>query len=157
MVELHANLTANGSKTVENGIQPTHHAVHETLEVTHGFTDWFETGFYVFSSIQPEGGWQWVGDHIPPRLAIPESGIGRSGSASRRNLVTSSAVFLPTPGLGDSPYPRQDQWAAGISPSIPPSSALCTARTCTRALSVLDERFLGICGFTMNHRTKLMS
>jgi hypothetical protein len=31
--------------------------MHETLEITYGWTDWFETGFYVFSSIQPNDGW----------------------------------------------------------------------------------------------------
>ncbi len=72
MVEIHSNFTVNGSKNVVDGVQPTHHAMHETLEITQGFTDWFETGFYVFSSIQPDGGWQWVGDHIRPRIAIPE-------------------------------------------------------------------------------------
>ena len=41
-------------------------------EVTHGFTAWFETGFYVFSSIQPHDGWQWVGDHVRPRVRAPE-------------------------------------------------------------------------------------
>ena len=72
MVEIHSNFTVNGSRQVVDGVQPTHHAMHETLEITQGFTDWFETGFYVFSSIQPDGGWQWVGDHIRPRFAIPE-------------------------------------------------------------------------------------
>jgi hypothetical protein len=72
MFEFHTNFTAEGSKTVEEGVLPSNHAVHETLEITHGFTDWFETGFYVFTSIQPDGGWQWVGDHIRPRVAIPE-------------------------------------------------------------------------------------
>jgi hypothetical protein len=71
MVEIHSNFTANGSKTVVDGVQPTNHAMHETLELTQGFTDWFEAGFYVFSSIQPNGGWQWVGDHIRPRFAVP--------------------------------------------------------------------------------------
>jgi hypothetical protein len=71
MFELHSNFTVNGSKTVVDGVQPSNHAMHETLEITHGFNDWFETGFYVFSSIQPNGGWQWVGDHIRPRFAIP--------------------------------------------------------------------------------------
>jgi hypothetical protein len=42
------------------------------LEVTYGFTSWFETGFYVFSSIQPDQGWRWVGDHIRPRVRVPE-------------------------------------------------------------------------------------
>jgi hypothetical protein len=73
MLEFHTNFTAKGSKTVVDGVEPSNHAVHETLEITHGFTDWFETGFYVFTSIQPDGGWQWVGDHIRPRLAIPQS------------------------------------------------------------------------------------
>jgi hypothetical protein len=58
-------------------VLPTTHAEHETLEITHGWTDWFETGFYVFSSIQPGGvgggGWNWVGDHIRPRFTAPES------------------------------------------------------------------------------------
>lgn len=73
MVELHSNFTVQGSKTVHDGVLPSNHAAHETLEITHGFNDWFETGFYVFSSIQPDGGWQWVGDHIRPRVRAPDS------------------------------------------------------------------------------------
>jgi len=72
MVEIHSNFTLNGSKSVADGVQPSNHAMHETLEITQGFNDWFETGFYVFSSIQPNGGWQWVGDHIRPRVSVPE-------------------------------------------------------------------------------------
>ena len=60
MVELHSNFTVDGSKAVVDGVLPTNHAEHETLEITQGFTDWFETGFYVFTSIQPDGGWRWV-------------------------------------------------------------------------------------------------
>ena len=78
MVEIHSNFTVDGQKTVLNGVLPSNHAEHETLEITHGWTDWFETGFYVFSSIQPggdqnNGGWNWVGDHIRPRFTAPES------------------------------------------------------------------------------------
>jgi hypothetical protein len=73
MVELHSNFTVDGTKTVVNGVLPTNHAEHETVEITQGFTDWFETGFYIFTSIQPQGGWQWVGDHIRPRFRVPES------------------------------------------------------------------------------------
>ncbi len=72
MVEIHSNFTAEGRKSVVDGLLPTNHAEHETLEITHGFNDWFETGFYLFSSIQPNGSWQWVGDHIRPRVRIPE-------------------------------------------------------------------------------------
>ncbi len=73
MFEIHSNFTAQGQKSAVDGVNSTNHAEHETLEITHGFNDWFETGFYVFSSIQPNGGWQWVGDHIRPRVRAPES------------------------------------------------------------------------------------
>ena len=72
MVELHSNYTVEGSRELSNGVLPDRHAFHETLEFTHGFTPWFETGFYVFSSIQPGRGWEWVGDHVRPRVRVPE-------------------------------------------------------------------------------------
>ncbi len=72
MVELHTNFTVSGSKDTVDGMLPTQHAWHETLEITHGFTPWFETGFYVFTSAKDGYGWQWVGDHIRPRIRVPE-------------------------------------------------------------------------------------
>jgi hypothetical protein len=51
MVELHSNFTIDGSKTIVDGVYPSHHAEHETVEITHGFNDWFECGFYIFTSI----------------------------------------------------------------------------------------------------------
>lgn len=71
MFELHSNFTIEGTKTIVAGVDPTNHAEHETLEITHGFTDYFECGFYIFSSISEGQGWQWVGSHIRPRFAIP--------------------------------------------------------------------------------------
>jgi hypothetical protein len=73
MVELHSNFTAEGQKRMVDGVSPTNHAEHETLEITHGFNNWFESGFYLFTTIQPDGSWQWVGDHIRPRVRVPES------------------------------------------------------------------------------------
>lgn len=73
MFELHSNFTFEGSKTSIDGQYPTEHQLHETLEITHGFTDWFELGFYVFTAADTQFGWQWVGDHIRPRVAVPES------------------------------------------------------------------------------------
>ncbi|MES1261932.1 MAG: hypothetical protein ABUS49_09355, partial [Acidobacteriota bacterium] len=74
MIELHSNFTVSGTKTVENGVVPTNHALHETIEITQGITDWFETGFYIFTSYNPiQGGYGWVGDHIRPRVRAPES------------------------------------------------------------------------------------
>jgi Putative MetA-pathway of phenol degradation len=72
MVELHSNFTVEGSKDVLDGMLPTEHQEHETVEITHGFNDWFETGFYIFTNHQPDLGWMWVGTHIRPRFAIPE-------------------------------------------------------------------------------------
>src|ERR1022692_3481928 len=72
MVEIHSNFTASGTKGVVDGVLPTQHAEHETLEITHGFNDWFECGFYIFTSIQSDGGWYYVGSHIRPRFSVPE-------------------------------------------------------------------------------------
>jgi len=72
MVEFHTNWTAQGEKSVVNGVRPTNHAVHETIEITHGWNDWFETGFYIFTSARSGDGWDWVGDNVRPRFRIPE-------------------------------------------------------------------------------------
>ena len=68
MLELHSNFTSRGS----DGAFGSNHALHETIELTHGFTDFFEIGFYHFMSVQATGGLQYVGNHIRPRLAVPE-------------------------------------------------------------------------------------
>lgn len=74
MFELHSNFTVNGSRQISDfGEFPTNHAVHETLEITHGFNDWAEVGFYVFTAVPQGQGWQWVGDHIRPRFRVPPS------------------------------------------------------------------------------------
>lgn len=72
MVEFHSNFTAQGSKATSDGTLPTQHAFHETIEITQGINSWFETGFYIFTSANPDNGWQWVGDHIRPRFRVPE-------------------------------------------------------------------------------------
>jgi hypothetical protein len=71
MVELHSNFTIDGSKGVQNGILPTNHAEHETIEITHGLCDWAEVGFYIFTYQRDGYGVQWVGDHVRPRVRIP--------------------------------------------------------------------------------------
>ena len=74
MVELHSNYTAEGSKTTSDGTYPTDGQVHETVEITQGWNNWFETGFYIFTSAGPNGqGYKWVGDHIRPRVRVPDS------------------------------------------------------------------------------------
>ncbi|MDQ2843898.1 MAG: transporter [Acidobacteriota bacterium] len=84
MVELHSNFTIEGSTNspsssptvVEptNAVTlPTNHQLHETVEITQGWNSWFETGFYIFTSAGPNQGYKWVGDHIRPRVRVPDS------------------------------------------------------------------------------------
>src|SRR2546423_15477988 len=73
MVEVHSNFTINGSKNVENGVLPTRHAFHETLEITHGINKWFEVGFYVFTSARNGNGWHWGCSHIRPPGRSPDT------------------------------------------------------------------------------------
>jgi len=72
MIELHSNFTFEGFKTQLNGVLPDEHQLHETVEITQGWNDWFETGLYIFTSYGPHQGYQWVGDHIRPRVRVPE-------------------------------------------------------------------------------------
>jgi hypothetical protein len=72
MVELHSNYTFRDSGDSAPGVRSSRHAVHETIEITHGFTEWLEVGVYVFTSADPRVGWQWVGDHVRPRVSVPE-------------------------------------------------------------------------------------
>lgn len=106
MVEIHSNFTVDGSKTVQDGMLPTNHAEHETLELTQGVNDWAEVGFYVFSSIQSAYGWQWVGDHIRPRARIPESWHWPVGVSLSAEVGYQRAAFSP------------DTWTLEIRPII---------------------------------------
>jgi hypothetical protein len=73
MVELHSNYTVRGQTQTINGVYPTNHQLHETIEITTGINDWAEVGFYIFTSAQNGYGLQWVGDHIRPRVRVPDS------------------------------------------------------------------------------------
>lgn len=95
MVEIHSNFTVSGSKTIQDGMLPTNHAMHETLEITQGVKEWAEVGFYVFSSIQSDGGWQWVGDHIRPRVRVPESWHWPVGVSLSQEIGYQRAAFSP--------------------------------------------------------------
>jgi hypothetical protein len=95
MVEIHSNFTVDGSKTVEDGELPTNHAEHETLEITQGINEWSEVGFYVFTSIQPDSGWQWVGDHIRPRVRVPEKWHWPVGVSLSTEIGYQRAAFSP--------------------------------------------------------------
>jgi hypothetical protein len=68
MIELHSNFTFRGSTTPADGVLPTDHALHETLEITQGLTSWSEIGFYCFTNGRRGDGFRWVGSHIRPRV-----------------------------------------------------------------------------------------
>jgi len=106
MVELHSNFTFEGTKTTMDGVLPTNHAEHETVEITQGITDWFETGFYIFTSIQSDGGWQWVGDHIRPRFSVPESWHWPVGVSLSNEIGYQRAAF------------SRDTWTWEIRPIV---------------------------------------
>ncbi len=98
MVELHSNFTFQGSDEIAAGTQSTNSALHETLEVTHGITPWFEIGGYLFTSSRRGSGWQWVGSHIRPRVAVPPEwkwpvGAGLSVEAGYQRRVYSADTW----------------------------------------------------------------
>lgn len=79
MLELHSNYTVRGSQPAmrgsaytTDGLFPTNHAEHETIEITQGINAWAEVGFYIFTSYRNGQGYEWVGDHIRPRVRVPE-------------------------------------------------------------------------------------
>ena len=93
MFELHSNYTISGRRFVEDGQFPTNHALHETIEITHGWNDWSELGFYWFMS-KPDGqGLQWVGTHLRPRVRAPESWGWPVGVSISQEIGWSKAEF----------------------------------------------------------------
>jgi hypothetical protein len=95
MVELHSNYTVSGQTNVVDGVYPTNHQEHETLELTQGITDWSEIGFYVFTSEQDGHGVQWVGDHIRPRVRAPDSWHLPVGLSLSTEIGYQRAVYSP--------------------------------------------------------------
>ena len=107
MVELHSNFTVQGSKTTSDGTYPTNHQLHETVEVTQGWNNWLETGFYIFTSAGPNGqGYKWVGDHIRPRVRIPEKWHWPVGMSLSLEAGYQRALF------------SRDTWTLEIRPII---------------------------------------
>jgi len=106
MLELHSNFTAVGQKRLIDGVYPTNHQEHETLEITQGINSWSEIGFYVFTSLQDGYGWQWVGDHIRPRVKVPDSWHWPVGVSLSTEVGYQRAAYSP------------DTWTWEIRPII---------------------------------------
>ena len=71
MFELHSNYTIHGQTQMVNGVVPTNHSLHETVEITTGISSIFETGVYLFTNYTPGYGYQIVGMHLRPRVMAP--------------------------------------------------------------------------------------
>ena len=95
MVELHSNYTINGQHSVVDGVYPTNHQLHETVEITQGINAWSEVGFYIFTSSQAGHGVQWVGDHIRPRVRAPDSWHLPVGLSLSTEIGYQRAVYSP--------------------------------------------------------------
>jgi hypothetical protein len=121
MVELHSNFTVEGSKTVVDGVLPDNHAEHETVEITQGFTSWFETGFYIFTSFRSDQGYQWVGDHIRPRVRIPEAWHWPVNVSLSTEFGYQRAAFSPdtwTWEIRPIVDKQMDRWYIGLNPAL---------------------------------------
>src|ERR1700728_2290686 len=106
MVELHSNFTVDGEREAVDGVYPTFHQEHETIELTEGITDWSEVGFYIFTSEQDGHGAQWVGDHTRPRVRDPDSWHWPIGLSLSTEVGYQRTVYSP------------DTWTWEIRPII---------------------------------------
>ena len=106
MVELHSNFTADGQRRTIDGVAPTYRAEHETIEITQGINDWSEVGFYIFTDEQSGMGVQWVGDHIRPKVRVPEKWRWPVGVSLSTEVGYQRALFSP------------DTWTWEIRPII---------------------------------------
>lgn len=95
MLELHSNFTAEGQMYTVDDVYPTNHQLHETVEITQGITNWSEIGFYIFTSAQNGHGVQWVGDHIRPRVRVPDSWHWPFGASLSMEIGYQRAVYSP--------------------------------------------------------------
>ena len=106
MAELHSNFTFDGEKNTVNNLLPTNHVFHETIEITHGFAECFEIGFYFFNTLGDNNRSNYVGSHIRPRITAPESwnlpvGLSLSAEGGYQKLAYS-----------------EDDWSVEIRPII---------------------------------------
>ena len=95
MFELHSNYTTQAGVDLGVGQLSARHALHETLEITHGFTRFFELGYYNFTAIQPGVGPVWVGTHLRPRFTAPESWHWPVGISISQEFGYQKAAYSP--------------------------------------------------------------
>ncbi len=102
MFELHSNISPSGPKNETNFANP----LHETLEITTGFTNNFELGLYVFTRIG-DGKFQYIGSHLRPRISVPASWNWKIGAS-----LSLEAGFIKNP------FSNATDWDYEIRPII---------------------------------------
>ncbi|MBI1766445.1 MAG: transporter [Acidobacteria bacterium] len=72
-LETHMNFTGRGTKFFEGPVAPTNHQFHLTFELTRGITDNFEMAGYLVLAARPDGGAEYAGWRLRPRVSLPKS------------------------------------------------------------------------------------
>ncbi|MFN8242572.1 MAG: hypothetical protein U0X40_00850 [Ferruginibacter sp.] len=151
--ELHSNYTFVGEKDLKGTVRPSYHSLHETVEITHGITDNFELGFYIFTNATHPYGWQYVGSHIRPRISAPtrwKLPVGLSLSAEigfQRKEYSSETWSVELRPIIDKQW---DQLYISLNPVLgfqlkgeQPASAPSFAPNCKAAWSLSKKISLG--------------
>jgi hypothetical protein len=76
------------------------------VEITHGFTPWFEIGSYLFTSAAPGQPWHVISSHLRPRVRAPESWRWPVGASLSMDV-----------GYHDREY-STDAWSVELRPII---------------------------------------
>ena len=123
MVELHSNFTFQGSKETVDGVLPTEHALHETVEITQGLTSWSEVGFYIFTwpaTARAGSGWATTSARACGRR---RAGTGRWARVSPSSSGISRRNFPRQPGTSRFAPSSTNRRAGSTGRSIPRSIA----------------------------------
>jgi hypothetical protein len=71
-LETHLNYIGKGTKEFEGPVAPTEHQFHLTFELTRGITNHFELAGYLVFAHRADGGFDFVGWRVRPRVSLPE-------------------------------------------------------------------------------------
>ena len=99
-LETHLNFVGRGTREFEGPVAPSRHQFHLTFELTRGITDNFEMAGYLLLARRPDGGLEYAGWRVRPRVSLPESwrlpvGISISGEvAFPRKVYEENSVTL---------------------------------------------------------------
>lgn len=120
-VESFSSIAPRGTTRTEDGVVPSQGAFHETVQITQGWTSWLETGVSVLTSVQPDGGWEWAGVRVQPRVRAPASwhlpvGLGLSAQVGYERRAFSTDTWTLT--LGPVIDRQWGPWYISLNPNL---------------------------------------